>query len=49
MTLNLSAAIKDINQEKGISEELIQETIEIALTNAYKKYYGTLENLSIKI
>ena len=49
MTLNLSAAIKDINQEKGISEELIQETIVTALTNAYKKYYGTLENLSIKI
>lgn len=49
MTLNLSAAIKEINQEKGINEELIQETIESALTNAYKKYYGTLENLSIKI
>lgn len=49
MTLNLSAAIKDINQEKGISEELIQETIVTALTNAYKKYYGTIENLSIKI
>ena len=37
MTLNLSAAIKEINQEKGINEELIQETIESALTNAYKK------------
>lgn len=49
MTLNLSTAIKEINQEKGINEELIQETIESALTNAYKKYYGTLENLSIKI
>lgn len=49
MTLNLSAAIKEINQEKRINEELIQETIESALTNAYKKYYGTLENLSIKI
>lgn len=49
MTLNLSAAIKEINQEKGINEELIQDTIETALTSAYKKYYGTLENLSIKI
>ena len=42
MTLNLSTAIREINQEKGISEELIQETIESALTHAYKKYYGTL-------
>lgn len=49
MTLNLSAAIKDINQEKGINEELILETIEMALTNAYKKYYGTLENFSMKV
>lgn len=49
MTLNLTTAIKEINQEKGISEDLILSTIETALTNAYKKYYGTLENLSIKI
>ena len=49
MTLNLSTAIREINQEKGISEELIQETIESALTHAYKKYYGTLENLSIRV
>lgn len=49
MTLNLSTAIKEINQEKGINEELIQDIIVNALTSAYKKYYGTLENFSIKI
>lgn len=49
MTLNLTAAIKELNQEKGISEELIVNTIETALTNAYKKYFGTTENLSIKV
>ena len=37
MTLNLSTAIREINQEKGISEELIQETIESALTHAYRR------------
>lgn len=49
MTLNLTTAIKDLYQEKGINEELIVSTIETALTNAYKKYFGTTENLSIKI
>ncbi len=49
MVLNLTEAIRLINHEKGINEELIVSTIESALTNAYKKYFGTTENLSITI
>ena len=49
MTLNLTNEIRAISQEKNISEELITETIETALTFAYKKYYGTTENLAIDI
>jgi len=48
MVLNLGEAIKEIHNEKGISEELIISTIQQALTKAYEKYYGTTENLVIR-
>lgn len=48
MVLDLANAIKDIHNEKGISEELVLSTIEQALRKAYEKYYGTTENLVIR-
>lgn len=48
MTLDLTNVIKEIHNEKGISEELILSTIEQALIKAYEKYYGTTENLIIR-
>jgi len=48
MVLNLTDIIKELQQEKGISEELIIKTIEVAITKAYEKYYGTIENLVIR-
>ncbi len=48
MVLDLTNAIKEIHNEKGISEELIFSTIEQALRKAYEKYYGTTENLVIR-
>jgi len=48
MTLNLSSIVKELQQEKGISEDLIISTIETAITKAYEKFYGTTENLVIR-
>jgi N utilization substance protein A len=36
----LSLAIEQICEEKGISREVVLETIEMALASAYKKEYG---------
>ncbi len=36
----LSSAIEQICEEKGISKEVVLETIEMALASAYKKEYG---------
>ena len=48
MTIDLTATIKELEREKGISQELIISTIETAITKAYEKYYGTTENLVIR-
>jgi len=44
----MGMAIKQLVQEKGISEELVTKTIEEMLLTAYKKKYGTDENAVIK-
>lgn len=48
MVLDLSSAIKELHNDKGINEDLILKTIEQALTKAYEKYFGTIENLVIR-
>jgi N utilization substance protein A len=37
-------AVKELVADKGISEELILKTIEMALLAAYKKRFGTTSN-----
>jgi N utilization substance protein A len=44
MSSELSEAVKQLVSDKGISEELILKTIEMALLAAYKKKYGTTSN-----
>jgi N utilization substance protein A len=44
MAGELSEAVKQLVADKGISEELILKTIEMALLAAYKKKYGTTSN-----
>ncbi len=44
MTNELSEAVKQLVADKGISEELILKTIEMALLAAYKKKFGTTAN-----
>ncbi|NOY10410.1 MAG: transcription termination/antitermination protein NusA [Spirochaetes bacterium] len=48
MSSNMAQAIKQLVQDKGISEELILKTIESSLLAAYKKKYGSTENAVVK-
>lgn len=42
-------ALEVLNKEKGISEDYIYETLELALTSAYKKNYHSLSNVRVEI
>src|SRR5699024_5463356 len=44
----LIAAFELLQSEKGISVEVIQEALESALVSAYKKEYGTSQNVDVK-
>jgi N utilization substance protein A len=48
MSSQMSQAIKQLVQDKGISEELVLKTIEEALLAAYKRKYGTSDNAVVK-
>ena len=42
-------AIEDIAKEKGIKKDTLIEAIEAALITAYKKNYGTAQNVKVLI
>ncbi len=48
MASGLADAIKALVQDKGISEELVKQTIEDFLFAAYKRKFGTTENAVVK-
>ncbi len=48
MSSEMAQAIKQLVQDKGISEELILKTIEASLLAAYKKKFGTTENAVVR-
>ena len=50
MNVELMKALEQIEEEKGISKEVIIETIEAALLSAYKKNYGaSAQNMRIEV
>ncbi|MFZ7104639.1 MAG: transcription termination factor NusA [Peptococcaceae bacterium] len=49
MNLELIQALKDLEKEKGIDSEIIIEAIEAALISAYKKNFGSLQNVRVSI
>ena len=42
-------AIEELEKEKGISKDVLIEAIELALVSAYKKNYGTSQNVRVFI
>ncbi|MFP4660965.1 MAG: transcription termination factor NusA [Halanaerobiales bacterium] len=49
MSLEFLHALDDIEKEKGISKEVLLEAIETALFSAYKKDFGSKENVKVEI
>ena len=48
MASGLADAIKTLVQDRGISEELVKQTIEDFMLAAYKRKFGTTENAVVK-
>lgn len=49
MNIDLIHALDEIEKEKGVSKEILLEAIETALFSAYKKDFGTKENVRVDI
>ncbi|MBM7868378.1 transcription termination/antitermination protein NusA [Heliobacterium gestii] len=49
MNVEFLTALKDLEREKGISKEILIEAIEAALISAYKKNFGSLQNVRVHI
>ncbi|MCL2817312.1 MAG: transcription termination/antitermination protein NusA, partial [Clostridiales bacterium] len=45
MNSDFIAALKDLEKERGISMDLLVEAIEQALISAYKKNFGSSQNV----
>ena len=48
MSSQMALAIRQLTQERGISEELVMHTIEDTLLAAYKRKYGTIDNAVVR-
>jgi len=46
---DLIEAIKQIEKDKGIDQQILIDAIEVALITAYKKYFGSSQNVRVNI
>ncbi len=49
MSTELMQALNDLGKEKGIEPEVILEAVEAALISAYKKNFGSVQNVQVNI
>lgn len=49
MNLDFLRALEELEKEKGLSVEVLLEAIEAALISAYKKNFGSLQNVRVHI
>ena len=49
MSTELLQALHDLGKEKGIEPEIILEAVEAALISAYKKNFGSAQNVQVNI
>lgn len=49
MNKEFMLAVEELEKEKGVSKDLLIEAIESALVSAYKKNYGTSQNVRVNI
>ena len=49
MNMEFIEALKDLEKERGINMDVLIEAIEAALISAYKKHYGSSQNVRVEI
>jgi len=49
MNIEFIHALRDLEREKGINADVLLEAIQLALISAYKKNFGSLQNVRIEI
>ena len=49
MNLELVAALGELEKERGIPKEVLLEAIEAAVVSAYKRNYGTAQNVRVEV
>ena len=49
MNIEFIEALDQIEKEKGISKEILIEALEASLISAYKKNYGSAQNVFVNI
>ena len=49
MNLEVMSALNELEKERGITKGIILEAIEAAITSAYKRNYGTSQNVRVEI
>ncbi|HEY8530681.1 MAG TPA: transcription termination factor NusA, partial [Limnochorda sp.] len=49
MNLELVGALNELEKERGISREILFEAIEAAIVSAYKRNYGSAQNVRVEI
>ena len=49
MNIEFIEAIRDLEKERGIEADVLIEAIEAALISAYKKNYGSSQNVRVEI
>ena len=49
MNLEFIEALRDLEKEKGIDADVLIEAIEAALISAYKKNFGSSQNVRVEI
>ncbi|NLJ24343.1 MAG: transcription termination/antitermination protein NusA [Firmicutes bacterium] len=49
MNLEVMSALNELEKERGITKEIILEAIEAAITSAYKRNYGTSQNVRVEV
>ena len=45
----LIMAIEELEKERGLSKEYLLESLEVALTSAYKKNFDSAENVKVEM
>ena len=49
MNIEFIEALEQIEKEKGISKDILFDALEASLISAYKKNYGSSQNVSVNI